>query len=199
MIRPLASAINSKDHLSVFYDIFTDRMKAIDLSILLINMFDTCPDVALPLLADQFHIKGVEGWQFVTTDVQRRNLISNAITIHKFKGTPYSIEKALELVGFPGATFQEGVDHYYDGSINYDGTATYGSEGWARFRVFIPVSDPNLITIENTAIVTSTINEYKPVRCLLVEVVFNCSVTNDLLTKAGDTLITKATENLNHK
>jgi len=194
MIRPLASVINSKAHLAVFYDIFSDRLKALDLTVLLMNMFDTCLEGALPLLANQFHVMGVEGWKFCTTTAQKRDLIKSSIAVHKIKGTPYSIKRALEIVGFPGAYFQEGVDRYYNGEINYDGTNTYGSAGWANFRAFVPVehgittefNDPistelaegiNMEGIEGVpdewiVLITAVINEYKPLRCRLTEVVF---------------------------
>lgn len=77
-----------------------DRMGTIDLSPLLLYLIDNVNSSALIHLADQFHVLGNEGWNMVSTDYEKKQLIKNAIQNHKYKGTKYSVKKALELLGF---------------------------------------------------------------------------------------------------
>ena len=60
-----------------------DKIGSIDLTPLLVYLVDNTEQSALIHLADQFHILGNEGWNMVTTDYEKRNLIKNAIKNHK--------------------------------------------------------------------------------------------------------------------
>ena len=77
-----------------------DKIGSIDLTPLLVYLVDNTEQSALIHLADQFHILGNEGWNMVTTDYEKRNLIKNAIKNHKYKGTKKSVITALESLGF---------------------------------------------------------------------------------------------------
>lgn len=55
---------------------------------------DELPIYILDLLAWQFH---VEGWEFAKTEIQKRRLIKEAISLHRLKGTLAGIEHALKL------------------------------------------------------------------------------------------------------
>ena len=57
---------------------------------------------ALPHLAEQFHVLGNEGWLFANTEQEKRALIKNAIELHRYKGTKYSLEKVLEILNLNG-------------------------------------------------------------------------------------------------
>jgi len=50
----------------------------------------------LDLLGWQFHI---EGWDLAESIEEKRELIRHAIELHRYKGTPYAIKKALEFFG----------------------------------------------------------------------------------------------------
>jgi phage tail P2-like protein len=171
-MKPLSSAIENISHISIFDDVVKYRLDSIDLSVLLIYNINSCPEILLPILASQFNVKGVEGWKFVSTIDQKRELILNSGFVHKLKGTPYSMKRAMESIGFPGVYFQEGVGKYYDGSFNHDGSETHGSEGWAKYIAFVPVADPENVSAETTEIITKTLNEYAPVRCYLDSIVY---------------------------
>ncbi|MCW2248689.1 hypothetical protein M2352_004349 [Azospirillum fermentarium] len=50
-------------------------------------------------LAWQFHVMGVEGWDFVPDTVEaKRDLIKDAIELHRYKGTRWAVETALSRV-----------------------------------------------------------------------------------------------------
>lgn len=56
------------------------RLKQIDLTPLLVYLLDMIEASALPWLAEQLALTGVNGW----------HLAESAITLHRYKGTPWS-------------------------------------------------------------------------------------------------------------
>jgi phage tail P2-like protein len=89
-----------KDNSTLAFNELVDRLGTIDITPLLIYLIDNVNQSALVHLADQFHILGNEGWNMVSTDFEKRKLIKDAIKNHRYKGTKYSIVKALESIGF---------------------------------------------------------------------------------------------------
>lgn len=172
MDRALASSLCNIPHLSVFYDIVNDRLADMDIRVLLMNMIDTAPVTALPYIARQFGVSGLRGWKFMTTESSKRELLKYSILLGGKSGTPWSIREVLRIAGYPGATFQEGISNLLDGSWYLDGTETLGSEGWAEFRVTIPISNPNQVPPSVIDKITEIINEYKPARSHLRELKF---------------------------
>lgn len=53
---------------------------------------------ALPALAEQFHVQGLEGWLFTTDEREKRELIKQAIELHKYKGTIWAVRRVLEIL-----------------------------------------------------------------------------------------------------
>ena len=172
MDRALASSLCSIPHLSVFYDMINDRIADLDITTLLMNLIDTAPEASLPYLARQFNVAGVRGWAFMTTVARKRELLKFSIKLGAKSGTPWAIKEVLRIAGYPGVTFQEGVDKYLDGTWNLDGSVTLGSEGWAKFIAFVPVELPDDVPESVTNMITAIIGEYKPVRSHLMEIVY---------------------------
>ena len=171
MDRPIASAIANIDHLSVFDKVCEHRFAALDLTVLLLGMFDTAPETVLPYLAEQYHILGVEGWSMADTVDQRRALLKKAIELHRRKGTPWSVKQAILALGFDSVDILEGIDRFHNGVIHYDGQDTHGSSGWARFIVTITLGAiPYSSNIQQK--VLQLIEEYKPARSTLLELRF---------------------------
>lgn len=172
MDKALASSLSPIPHLSVFYDIISDRIAELDISTLLMNMIDTAPETSLPYLARQFNVDGVRGWKFMATIAQKRELLKFSIKLGAKSGTPWSIKEALRIAGYPNVTFQEGVDKYLDGTWYLDGSVTLGSEGWAKFYAFIPVANPLSVPTVVDEMITAIIEEYKPVRSHLIDIIY---------------------------
>lgn len=72
-----------------------DRCSALDLTKLLVYWFDIVDASALPLLAQQFHIMGLEGWDFATTESEKRALLKQAVELHRYKGTPWAVRQGI--------------------------------------------------------------------------------------------------------
>jgi P2-related tail formation protein len=164
----LASGIANKEHLAVFDLIEEQRYAALDLSILLLYMFDTVPAVALPVLAEQFDILGYKGFGIAKTEQEKRDVVKNAIALHRHKGTPWAIEQSLLNLGYARIEILEGLGAFYDGVYNYDGAATYGGTNWANFVVHIYTDNENPISSNDGKAAYFTIMEYKNMRSVLV-------------------------------
>lgn len=145
-----------------------DRLLSIDLAALRVYDIDNAPSTALYDLADQFNVLGNRGWNLASTDGQRRELIKQAIALHKTAGTPYSIKLALSAVGYPDVVITENPGLRYDGSVNYDGSATY--EG-AFLGYFTVILDPlrSTVSTELVALIIAIINEWKNTRSILLD------------------------------
>jgi phage tail P2-like protein len=129
-----------------------------DLSKLLVYLIDQVEESVLPFLAWQFHI---EGYDQAQTIQEKRNLIKNAIELHRYKGTPYAIKKVFQALGLD-ASLQEWFD--------------YNGDPY-RFKVFVR----NIIQDEETyRRLIGLINEYKNVRSWLDAIGFHREWTNDI-------------------
>ena len=86
---------------TIFNDLL-DRFDNIDLTTMLVYIIDLVNSSALPHLAQQFSITDKEGWDLAVTDTDKRNLIKNAIPLHKLKGKKKGILYVLEVLGIQG-------------------------------------------------------------------------------------------------
>lgn len=77
----------------------TARLEALPLEGLLTYLIDTVPAAWLPEMVRQFHVGGIEGGAFATTDAERRRLIRESIAMHRRKGTPWAVKRALAQIG----------------------------------------------------------------------------------------------------
>ena len=95
--------ISIKDDNSQAFNELFNRLGTLDLTPLLLYLIDNTETSALPHLAEQFHVMGSEGWLQVKTDSEKRDLIKQAINIHKYKGTKYAILRVLEMLSINGS------------------------------------------------------------------------------------------------
>jgi len=153
MIKELTPpSIREFQHLVETFDASFEELKKHIIKVLIYPRIDEIEDEKLlDLLAWQFHIEGYEQAQTIQ---EKRNLIKNAIELHRYKGTPYAIKKVFESLGLD-ASLQEWFD--------YDGDPY-------KFKVLVK----NIIQDENTYIrLTKLINEYKNVRSWLDAIGFH--------------------------
>lgn len=184
---PLASSIARKEFLTVFSDILQEELELIEREVVLTVLVDIMPANMLVHLAREFNVMGVKGWKFVNTDEERRDLIKSAIELQRFKGTPWSIKEALKRIGYPDVTIDEDLSdlvQVYNGTILYDGDWTYGGDfHWAIFRVIINTDDE--VTEDQWADIIAVINEYKPVRSKLLNVVVSVEFNEEVEANEG--------------
>ena len=117
-------------NLKVFDQICEERFSALDLNVLTIYNIDNLPSDVLPHLAEQYHITGNEGWKFCKNEQEKRELIKNAIKLHKYRGTKYAILKALEVINIKANLlewFEYGGEPFRF-KISLDMSSSYDSE-----------------------------------------------------------------------
>ena len=156
----------------------TQRIERLPLDGLLTYLVETAPAAFLPELARQFHIMGLEGWRFAEDDAERRALIRQAIAMHRKKGTPWAIRRAIAQIGVE-AEIVEPADQrriyaafnplLVNGSWRLDGTHTIRPierlaavpqlQHWASFFVRI-----NLATAASAdlALLRQVVREWAP-------------------------------------
>ncbi|WP_353798260.1 phage tail protein I [Enterobacter cloacae] len=146
----LPPPLASDERFSILANIAAERFSQIDLTVLLVYLVDLVDASALPSLASQFHIQGLEGWLFAKDEQERRNLIKQAIELHKCKGTPWAVRRVLEILSLPGI-----VSEWFE----YDGKAYF-------FKVEINLSNQGMNEHLFNNLV-DLIHEYKNVRSKL--------------------------------
>lgn len=145
----LADSISYLPHLAAFDQMVKDRFSEIQLDGLLMYVIDTVDASALPYLAEQFDVLGYKGFRLAKTEQDQRNIIKQAIELHRYKGTLWAVKQSLISIGFGDATITEHTGH------------------WADFTVTIKLGDRELNAAEIDDLV-NMINEYKNVRSRLV-------------------------------
>ncbi|MDE1713962.1 phage tail protein I (plasmid) [Chromobacterium amazonense] len=78
------------------------RFQQIALPPFLVYLIDSVQAEWLPALAQQLHVAGDEGWLLARTESQRRELIKQAIALHRSKGTRWALRQVLATLGVNG-------------------------------------------------------------------------------------------------
>lgn len=151
-----------------------------DLSIPIADLWnpDTCPARLLPWLAWAMH---VDNWEEAATEEQKRDSIRMSVHLHRKKGTPWALKRALSTLGLD----IDLIDHHeqrelyaaynpprLDGTWRLDGsiklrpldviTGVPQLQHWAQFIVRL-----NLADVANPAIAAklrALVEEWKPQR-----------------------------------
>jgi phage tail P2-like protein len=168
MTNVLAKSV-SVPHIKVFEDMFARQLANVDMSVVLMNMIDTCPADALPFLAYQFDVEGYKGMKWADTEQKQRDLIKKAIELHRFKGTRWAVAESLKVLGYDDVLVEDHLPgNIYDGTHYYNGGINYDSPHWAMFRVIIYIASN--FTWDNTLYpdIITLVNEYKNVRSHLL-------------------------------
>lgn len=175
----LASGISNYTHIAELDALVEARFKLIPVDKLLIYLIDTVDADALPFLADQFDVLGIKGWNQTSNEAEKRELIKNAIELHRYKGTPWAVRQAVRSIGFFDAEIIEhvGIDH--DGTILRNGTQVRGGGNPFNFRVRLDLGDDVGISAEKMRLARLVIEEYKNVRSHLVDIGFIATMADE--------------------
>lgn len=146
-ITPL-NDISSK----VFDELFA-RFQDLDTEVLLVYLIDSVNESALVHLAEQFHIMGNEGWLQTKTTIEKRELIKNAIELHRYKGTKYALIKVLNSLNINGE-----IQEWFE----YEGEPFH-----FKVNIFLQNFAYNQKVFES---LKKMIEEYKNVRSVLEEI-----------------------------
>lgn len=128
---------------------------------------NTCSSELLPWLAWALQ---VDVWDNGWSDNAKRAVIRGAITVHRRKGTPWAIKRALANAGYGDTTLSEGnSSNTHDGTDRHNGGTTYvGSLDWAKYRLILT----RPITNAQAEQIRQLLRHVAPARCHLIELVF---------------------------
>ncbi len=104
----LPPPLASDERFSILANIAAERFAQIDLTALLVYLVDIVDASALPSLAGQFHVQGLEGWLFAANEQEKRELIKQAIELHKYKELPGPFAAYWKYYPYP-ARFPNGL------------------------------------------------------------------------------------------
>ncbi|HEY9737519.1 MAG TPA: phage tail protein [Trichocoleus sp.] len=157
-----------RDERFLAFEAVAERLSTMDLQPLAVYDIDAVTAEALYDLADQFNVLGLRGWTLAGTEAQRRALIKEAIALHRVAGTPYSVRRAMALVGYPNATITENPGLRFDGSWSFNGTRQFSGVSYGGFIVTL---DPqqSAVSAALVTLIVALINEWKNARSYLID------------------------------
>ncbi|MCD8139335.1 MAG: phage tail protein I [Planctomycetaceae bacterium] len=121
-IRQDAQVIAAADTLDVFLHLGRVEMG----NVLIWSRIDGMEEPLLSNLAYQLHLEGYEGWQMAESVEHKRRLVKDAIKLHFYKGTCYTLKRLFELIDMRGVLTEwwEAPDdpdfHPYEFDIDVD-------------------------------------------------------------------------------
>lgn len=152
---PLQPPLAGDERFTRLANLAADRFAQLDLTALLIYLVDLVDASALPSLAEQFHVQGLEGWLFARDERQKRDLIKQAIELHRYRGTPWAVRQVLKILALDGD-----ISEWFE----------YGGKPYF-FRMDVRLETRGLTEDEFNALV-ALIHEYKNVRSKLEMLTF---------------------------
>lgn len=161
----LPPALAGDERFALLCKLLDERHAGIDLTPMLVYLVDLVKAPLLPVLADQFSLLDEAVWMLAESEDARRNLIKNAVELHRYKGTPWAIREIIRLLGFGEIQLQEGLGgRTYDASIAFNGLYVYGdTRAWAAYRVIF--NEP--ITNDQAELIRRMLSSIAPKRCRL--------------------------------
>jgi len=103
-----------------------------------------------------------------------RELLKLAIALHRERGTPAAIKRALGSLGWSGIAIMEGES-------NWGGTKYPVSEGWAVFRILIDLPNGAGVPAGAVQSAIAAVNFFQPARAWLDSIWFVTAPTRDAL------------------
>jgi Phage tail protein (Tail_P2_I) len=119
--------------------------------------------------------------ELALTEAAQRELLKNAIGLHRFRGTPWAIKQALASLGWEQVTLLEG-------QTSWAGVSYPPSQGWAVFRVIIELAEGQTVSIGASSTAAAAANFFKPARAWLDSVWFAVPPISDVGPQPSDKL-----------
>jgi P2-related tail formation protein len=118
---------------------------------------DALTDIDLLIDVDDLIESGGAVLELALTEAAQRELLKNAIGLHRFRGTPWAIKQALASLGWTRVALLEGQS-------TWGGNAYPSNQGWAVFRVMIDLGVAQGVSIGAAATASAAVNFFKPAR-----------------------------------
>jgi P2-related tail formation protein len=133
---------------------------------------DALTDIDLLIDVDNLIEAGGAVMDQMLTEAAQRELVKNAIPLHRFRGTPWSIKQALASLGWAQVTLLEGQS-------TWGGNSYPSNQGWAVFRVLIDLVDGQSVSIDAASTASTAVTFFKPARSWLDSIWFVVPAISD--------------------
>jgi len=107
------------------------------------------------------------------TGAAQRELLMNAIPLHRFRGTPWAIKQALASLGWTEVTLLEGQS-------SWGGDEYPANQGWAVFRVIIDLVGGQGVSSGAASTASAAVNFFKPSRAWMDSIWFVAPAISDV-------------------
>lgn len=118
------------------------------LNLLLTAAIDAMPKATLEFYAEKWSLLGADGWGFAQTERQQRNLLRQAVFLHRQKGTPASLKNLIRTLGYGEVDIIERLGE---------------QENWNHYSV--KFKQP--LTIRESVFIRQALQYFAPARCIL--------------------------------
>lgn len=191
--KPLAD-----DPRSVVLARLAARVSDIDRSPVLTCLVDLVDSTVLPYLAEQWRVLDDPAWVYAPDEAARRQLVKEAIALWRKRGTPWSVERVLALIGYPAAEVWEHSHAealraedggYLDGKKLLNGSRLLNGPQAPRSR-FLPVQWFEYAVLLHATLasggrsvpeIVRLCSRYAPRRCRLVAVIEDDGAGNETI------------------
>ena len=148
----------------------------------IIMLTDIAPANTLPFFADHFGLFG-DGWGFAESEADQRELIKDAIEIHRYKGTPWAIKRVLKLLGYGDCKLIERTGfNEHNSTIRHNSKHRYGVGGdWTHYSLITP----RVMTPNDAERIRNLLIDVAPLRCKLVSISLLASRHNSTIKHNG--------------
>ncbi|MEG7098752.1 phage tail protein [Pseudomonas aeruginosa] len=163
--QQLPPALAGDERFAILCELLAETYADLDLGAMAVYLVDQVKTSLLPTLAEQFSLLDEAAWLLAESEDARRNLIKSAVTLHRYKGTPWAIREVVRLLGFGEVTLQEGLAGITrNGAATRAGTHVHGDFAtWPIYRVFLQ----RAITNDQAALLRRLLLSIAPARCRL--------------------------------
>lgn len=169
--QQLPPALAGDERFALLCELLDETYADLDLGAMAVYLVDQVKPSLLPTLAEQFSLLDEAAWLLAESEDARRNLIKNAVTLHRYKGTPWAIREVIRLLGFGEVTILEGLGGLaYDAATTFNGLRVYGDTGsWPVYRVTL--GQP--ITNDQAELLRRVLRAIAPARCRLASLEYS--------------------------
>ncbi|MBX9793465.1 MAG: phage tail protein [Burkholderiaceae bacterium] len=169
--QQLPPALAGDERFALLCELLDETFANLDLRAMAVYLVDQVKASLLPTLAEQFSLLDEAAWLLAESEDARRNLIKNAVTLHRYKGTPWAVRELVRLLGFGEVTLLEGLGGLdYNAEATFNGIRVYGDTGsWPVYRVFL--SQP--VTNDQAELLRRVLRATAPARCRLASLEYS--------------------------
>lgn len=161
------------------------RLDSLDKSQIMTSIIELVDDKYIELLAEKWSVTGYDGYLLEDSIKSKRSLISAAVELHKYKGTPWAVKQICKKLGLGDVEIIEQLaKQFHEGVITRNGIYFHGDDNcWAQYRILLN----DVITYAEAKVARQTIERFAPARSELIALDFRkyAFLHNNTLTRNG--------------